>query len=97
MRVFFLQRPAYPDLRAHIVAEVVAHEEEGRLWPFELVSRWMATRDELLSTKEGRRALHDWETGDDAQAHEQATRYALEDGLAGARALSGGHLRLVAD
>jgi hypothetical protein len=86
MRWYVLEHSQEPDIPAHIVAEVVAEmAEDGasmlRESPVLCDDRTLASRDELLTTDEGRRALTAWESGEDF-AFEEATRRLIASAIA---------------
>jgi hypothetical protein len=78
MRWYVLENSQEADIPAHIVAEVVAEVgDDGtstlRESPVLCDDRTLVSRDELLTTDEGRGALEAWESGEDS-AFEEATR-----------------------
>ena len=78
MRWYVLENSEEGDIPAHIVAEVVAElGDDGismlRESPVVCDERTLLSRDELLTTDEGRHALAAWESGEDS-AFEEATR-----------------------
>jgi hypothetical protein len=86
MRWYVLENSQEADIPAHIVAEVVAEVgEDGtsslRESPVLCDDRTLVSRDELLTTDEGRRALEAWESGEDA-VFEEATRRLIATAIA---------------
>ncbi len=86
MRWYVLEKPQEPDIPAHIVAEVVAEVgEDGtsalRDSPVLCDNRNLMSRDELLTTDDGQRALIAWESGEDS-AFEEATRRLVATAIA---------------
>ena len=86
MRWYVLENPQEADIPTHIVAEVVAEVgEDGtstlRESPVLCDDRTLLSRDELLTTDEGRRALGAWESGEDS-AFEEATRRLIATAIA---------------
>ncbi len=76
MRYYLLDHSQHLDIRPHIIAEVTSfpnHENDGApSLAREIAERYytveVLSREELLSTSEGRRAFREWASGDDSQS-----------------------------
>jgi len=86
VRWYVLENSHEPDIPAYLVAEVVAEiDDDGttmlRDSPVLCGDRNLLSRDELLASDEGRRALIAWESGEDS-AFEEAARRLLATAIA---------------
>jgi len=86
MRWYVLEDSQEPGVPPHIVAEVVAEMAEDETFtlresPVLCDDRNLVSRDELLTTDEGRSALMAWESGEDS-AFEEATRRFMATAIA---------------
>jgi hypothetical protein len=79
MRWYVLEDSHEPGIPAYVVAEVVAEMAEDETFtlresPVLCDDRNLVSRDELLASDEGRRALVAWESGEDSAFEEAARR-----------------------
>jgi len=86
VRWYVLENSHESDIPAHVLAEVVAEiDDDGttmlRDSPVLCGDRNLLSRDELLASDEGRRALIAWESGEDS-AFEEAARRLLATAIA---------------
>jgi hypothetical protein len=75
----YVLRTCYPDLRPYIVGEITRDQDEEATMESARSVAWMrgdiiCTADQLALTLHGRRALADWQAGDDSQNEEALLR-----------------------